>query len=68
MPPSYHLEHIVLGRRSRAPAASDLGYGQSREIGSRAAALQSYSKRIRTISGVVPTRMGGPQVPAPEEV
>jgi hypothetical protein len=27
-----------------------------------------YSKVMRTISGVVPTRMGGPQVPAPLEV
>jgi len=27
-----------------------------------------YSKVIWTISGLVATRMGGPQVPAPEEV
>ena len=27
-----------------------------------------YSKWMRTISGVVPTRIGGPQVPAPLEV
>jgi hypothetical protein len=27
-----------------------------------------YSKRIRTISGLLPTRIGGPHVPAPLEV
>jgi hypothetical protein len=28
----------------------------------------AHSKLIRTISGLVPTRIGGPQVPAPQEV
>jgi hypothetical protein len=34
----------------------------------KAAATKAYSKWIRTISGAVQTRRGGPQVPAPLEV
>jgi hypothetical protein len=42
---------------------------QERLRGSKAPRfLRVYSKRIRTISGWLPTRIGGPQVPAPLEV
>jgi hypothetical protein len=34
----------------------------------KVAATRNYSKWIRTISGAVQTRRGGPQVPAPLEV
>ncbi len=34
----------------------------------KVAATHAYSKWIRTISGAVQTRRGGPQVPAPLEV
>ena len=30
--------------------------------------IAGHSNRISTISGLVPTRMGGPQVPAPQDV
>ena len=61
-------ERGALGKKTQEGGASSAPTNNEERGHLKVAATHAYSKWIRTISGAVQTRRGGPQVPAPLEV